>query len=117
MYRLSPYTYLTESLLGQALGHTAVQCADVELVSITPPTGQTCAQYMGPFIASSGGYLTNPDATSACKYCAYATTDAFLGQTFNIFYDNHWRDFGIFVAFILFNVRIHSIPPLSVSFY
>ena len=106
MYHLSPYTYLTEALLGQAIGRTEIQCAAVELVTITPPAAQTCADYMAPYIASAGGYLTGTSdaAGAACQYCSFATTDAFLGLTFNIFYDNHWRDLGIFAAFIVFNV-------------
>ena len=64
MYRLSPYTYLIEALLGQAIGKQPIQCSAVELVQITPPSGQTCAEYMGPYIATAGGYLTNPSASS-----------------------------------------------------
>ncbi|KAH9854553.1 ABC-2 type transporter-domain-containing protein [Lenzites betulinus] len=104
MYRLSPYTYLIEALLGQALGKQEIKCSAVELVTIQPPSGQTCAQYMGPYISAAGGYITNPDATSACEYCSFATTDAFLGTSFNIFYSHHWRNLGIFVAFIFFNL-------------
>ncbi|CDO77419.1 hypothetical protein BN946_scf184857.g26 [Trametes cinnabarina] len=104
MYRLSPFTYLIEALLGQALGKQPIQCAPVELVTIQPPSGQSCAQYMEPYIAMAGGYLTNPDASSGCQYCEFSTTDGFLGTSFNIFYSHHWRDLGIFVAFICFNV-------------
>ncbi|OBZ76087.1 Brefeldin A resistance protein [Grifola frondosa] len=104
MYRLSPFTYLIEALLGQAIGKHPITCAPVELVTIQPPSGQTCTQYMGPFISRAGGYLTNPDATAGCQYCSFSTTDAFLGTSFNIFYSNHWRDLGIFVAFIIFNI-------------
>ncbi|OSX63435.1 hypothetical protein POSPLADRAFT_1074039 [Postia placenta MAD-698-R-SB12] len=104
MYRLSPYTYLIEALLGQAIGHSKITCAAVELVNLDPPSGQTCQQYLGPFIETSGGYLTNGEATSNCEYCAYSTTDAFLEESFNIVYAHHWRDFGIFCAFIIFNI-------------
>ncbi|OSD01072.1 pleiotropic drug resistance ABC transporter [Trametes coccinea BRFM310] len=104
MYRLSPYTYLIEALLGQALGKRPIQCSSVELVTIQPPSGQSCSQYMEPYISMAGGYLTNPDATSGCQYCEFSTTDAFLGTSFNIFFSNHWRDLGIFAAFICFNL-------------
>lgn len=125
MYRLSPYTYLIEALLGQgmsvaflqsgvsncavssAIGHSKITCAAVELVNLDPPSGQTCQQYLGPFIETSGGYLTNGEATSNCEYCAYSTTDAFLEESFNIVYAHHWRDFGIFCAFIIFNVSLY----------
>ncbi|KZT66729.1 hypothetical protein DAEQUDRAFT_714433 [Daedalea quercina L-15889] len=104
MYRVSPFTYLIEAMLGQALGHSDIICSSTELVTIEPPSGQTCGQYMSNFIQTSGGYLTNEDATSACQYCAYRTTDAFLGASFNIYYSHHWRDFGIFCVYIAFNI-------------
>lgn len=121
-YRLSPFTYLIEGLLGQclslslddyvlftrcfaAVGLQQINCSPVEFVNIIPPSGQTCAQYMSTFISSSGGYLANPNATSSCQFCGVRTTDELLGANFNIFYDHHWRDFGLMIAFILFNVR------------
>ncbi len=104
MYRVSPYTYLVEGLLGYALGHQPVTCSSVELVPITPPAGQTCAQYMGPYIAQVGGYLADPSASDTCQFCQYENTDGFLENSFNIFYANHWRNLGIFAAFIVINV-------------
>ncbi|KAH9927376.1 pleiotropic drug resistance ABC transporter [Amylocystis lapponica] len=104
MYRLTPFTYLLEALIGQAVGHSDITCAAVELAQVTPPSGQTCSQYLDPFISRAGGYVTNPDATSECMYCAFSTTDAFLGSSFNILYSHRWRDVGIFCAFIVFNV-------------
>ncbi|KAL4248575.1 ABC transporter superfamily protein [Abortiporus biennis] len=104
MYRVSPYTYLIEGILGQAIGHKPIQCSAVEYVSVDPPSGQSCAQYLNPFINNAGGYLTNPDATSACQYCAFATTDQYLLTNFNIQYSHHWRNFGLFWVFIGFNI-------------
>ncbi|KAG5716666.1 Brefeldin A resistance protein [Termitomyces sp. T112] len=104
MYRLSPYTYLMEGLVGQALGRKPVVCSPVELVSLNPPSGQTCQDYLQTFINNSGGYVTNPTATSGCQFCAFATTDQYLESTFNIFYSHHWRNFGIFIAYVIFNI-------------
>lgn len=106
MYRLSPYTYLVEGLLGQALGQQQVNCSAVEFVTIQPPSGLSCAEYMGPYINQAGGYLSNPDATSACQFCSVRTTDEFLGYAFNIFYDHRWRDAGIVAGAIAFNVSL-----------
>ncbi|KAI0930785.1 hypothetical protein AcV7_004877 [Taiwanofungus camphoratus] len=103
MYHVSPYTYVIEGLLGQVIGKQSISCTSDELVTVDPPSGQTCTQYMGPFINTAGGYLTNPNATSGCGYCSYATTDAFLAQRFNIYYSRHWRDLGLVCAFIGFN--------------
>lgn len=129
MYHLSPYTYLIEGVLGQgshalmfvkfqaftytsniAIGKQDVDCTPVELVTLTPPSGQTCGTYMQQYISSAGGYLTNPDASSACKFCSVRTTDQFLEANFNIEYSRHWRDFGFVLVFVAFNV---SILPFS----
>ncbi|KZT00050.1 uncharacterized protein LAESUDRAFT_739756 [Laetiporus sulphureus 93-53] len=104
MYRVSPYTYLVEALTGQAVGHTSIVCRDVELTTVQPPSNYTCEQYLGPFVSVVGGYLTNPNATSSCEYCAYSTTDTFLGDNFNIYYSRHWRDLGLFCVYIGFNI-------------
>lgn len=104
MYRVSPYTYLVEGLLGYALGHQPITCSSAELVPITPPAGQTCGQYMDPYISLVGGYLADRDATDTCRFCQFQTTDGFLENSFNIFYSHHWRNLGIFAAFIVINV-------------
>ncbi|PPR00573.1 hypothetical protein CVT24_005458 [Panaeolus cyanescens] len=106
MYRLSPYTYLIEGLLGQALGRKEINCAPVEFATLEPPAGLTCNEYMSNYMSFAGGYLTNPDATSACQFCSVRTSDEFLGLAFNIYYDNHWRNFGIMIAFIVFNIAL-----------
>ena len=104
MYRLSPYTYLVEGLLGQAIGQKEISCSDIELVQVNPPSGQTCASFLDPFISTAGGYITNPDATSACNYCSFRTTDQFLASSFNIEWSHRWRNVGLMFVFIVFNV-------------
>ncbi|KIJ14545.1 hypothetical protein PAXINDRAFT_169702, partial [Paxillus involutus ATCC 200175] len=42
MYRVSPFTYLIEGLLGQAIGHQPINCSSTELVTVQPPSGMTC---------------------------------------------------------------------------
>jgi ABC-type multidrug transport system permease subunit len=88
-----------------AIGGQQVNCSAIEFVNITPPSGQTCGQYMNPYISSAGGYLTNPDATSACNFCGVRTTDDLMAVNYNIFYSHRWRNSGFMVAFIVFNVR------------
>jgi len=104
MYHLSPYTYFIEGLLGQALGKKPIVCSAIELVTLEPPSGRTCQDYLQTYIDNSGGYLTNPTAITGCEFCAFASTDQFLGSSFNIFYSHHWRDFGITVGYIIFNI-------------
>ena len=104
MYRVTPFTYLIEGVVGQAVGRSEINCASTEFVTIQPPSGQTCTQYLQTYISEAGGYLANPNATSDCSYCSSRTTDEFLYRNFNILYDHHWRDLGIFIAYCLFNV-------------
>jgi ATP-binding cassette subfamily G (WHITE) protein 2 (SNQ2) len=108
MYRLSPYTYLIEGLLGQALGKQLINCAPVEFVTLNPPSGLSCQDYMAPFMSYAGGYLSNPEATSDCQFCSSRTTDQLLELNFNIFYGHRWRNVGFMVAFIVFNVSLAS---------
>ncbi|KDQ56615.1 hypothetical protein JAAARDRAFT_131673 [Jaapia argillacea MUCL 33604] len=104
MYRVSPYTYLIEGLLGQALGKTEITCNEVEYVMLTPPSGQTCGNYLQNYMSMAGGYLTNPNASSDCQFCSARTADQFLGLNFNIEYSHHWRNLGLMFVYIAFNI-------------
>ena len=86
------------------LGGQQIDCADIEFSYIDPPSGQTCSQYLGPYISANGGYVQNSGATSQCQFCRYRTTDEYLLNNFNIEYSHRWRDLGIFIVFIAFNV-------------
>ncbi|KAF7428110.1 hypothetical protein PC9H_007329 [Pleurotus ostreatus] len=103
MYHLSPFTYYIEGILGQALGRSAIVCSEIEYVTVNPPAGQTCSQFFQQYISNAGGYLEFPDASSGCRFCAFASTDEFLFSGFNITYGHRWRNFGIMLAFIVFN--------------
>ena len=112
-YHLSPYTYFIEGVFGQLIGRQEIHCSPVEFVTLDPPAGQTCARYMERFISFEGGYLTNPEATSSCQFCSVKSSDKFLADIINVFYDHHWRNFGIMVAFIAFNVGFLSLSSAS----
>ncbi|CCM04556.1 uncharacterized protein FIBRA_06737 [Fibroporia radiculosa] len=99
MYRVSPFTYLVE-----AIGRQDITCASQELVTLNPIPGSTCVAYLESFIDTVGGYLVNPDATNACLYCPYRTTDQYMLNAFNIKYSLHWRDTGIVLGTIAFNI-------------
>ena len=133
MYHLSPFTYLIEALLGQgtivlslqrfrapqltilllAVGRQLINCAEKELSTLQPPAGQSCGAFMAEYITNRGGYLTNPNDLSNCRFCSSRTTDQWMEPSFNIFYSHHWRDFGIFCAYILFNVRCRSLSCIN----
>lgn len=85
----------------------------MEYVPVVPPTGMNCLQYLRPYIENAGGYIWDANARDVCRYCPMRNTDQFLGPLFNIYYENHWRDFGLLLVFIAFNVScISSINEL-----
>ncbi|KAL2266038.1 hypothetical protein VTJ83DRAFT_5390 [Remersonia thermophila] len=109
LYELNPFTRLIGGMVVTALHGFKVDCSQEELSVFTPPQGESCAQYMGPFFERGGpGYLVdNGNATIGgnCEYCAYSVGDEFyrpLGWSF----DQRWRDLGIYVAFIASNMAI-----------
>ncbi|KAH8110884.1 P-loop containing nucleoside triphosphate hydrolase protein [Phellopilus nigrolimitatus] len=106
MYRASPFTYLVEGLLGQAVGNQQIQCSPVEFSIVNPPSGLTCYTYLSTFIDNFGGYVNNPEATRSCQYCPARTTDEFLEGNFNIFYAHRWRNVAIVIGASLFNVLL-----------
>jgi ATP-binding cassette, subfamily G (WHITE), member 2, SNQ2 len=114
MYRISPYTYSIEGLLGTAIGRSEITCAEIEYVTVTPPSGMTCAAYLQRYIDAAGGYILDGNATGQCEVCPYRTTDQFLGTTFNIEYGHRWRNVGIFIGFIGFNVSFPDLIALLV---
>ncbi|GAM89927.1 hypothetical protein ANO11243_079670 [Dothideomycetidae sp. 11243] len=102
IYYVVPSTYWIAGVLAATLKGIEVRCAQNEVARFDVPAGQTCASYAGPFANSSGGYLLNPSATSACEYCPYSSADEYLA-TLNIKPDQMWRNFGIFLAFCISN--------------
>lgn len=76
-----------------------------EFRTFDPPSGQQCLAYAQSYINSVGGYINNPNATSACEYCTYATGEDFY-RPLGISFDNRWRDLGIFIAFLVFNIFV-----------
>lgn len=105
MYRVSPFTYLISAMLSTSVRDTTVSCAANEFRSFTPPPGQTCYQFMEPYINEVGGYLSAStiNATDGCSYCAILETNKFL-EAESINPKDAWRNFGIIWAYIAFNV-------------
>jgi hypothetical protein len=101
MYWTSPIQYMIGATVSNALHDVTVVCTQQELNIIQPPSGMSCGQYLGPFLASPQnlGQLLNPNATSSCEYCRYAEGDAYLASL-NMFWSQRWRNFGIFSAYV-----------------
>jgi len=103
MYYISPFHYLVEGLLTDAVGATELVCAPNEYLNFDPPSGSTCTQYLKEYLAAAGtGYFLDPNATTACQFCPISDTNIFLAQL-SLYYDNAWRDFGLMFIYIIFN--------------
>jgi ATP-binding cassette subfamily G (WHITE) protein 2 (SNQ2) len=98
----SPLTYYIKGQLGTVLHGLPVICDGEDMARFNPPPGQTCDAYAGQWAAQTGGYLTNPTATSMCGYCQYSNGDQYL-QTLDSPYNFRWQSFGIFLGFTIFN--------------
>ncbi|EAW06570.1 putative ABC transporter [Aspergillus clavatus NRRL 1] len=101
MYWLTPFHYLIEGFLGVLTHKVPLRCVSREMASFSPPSGSTCQGYAGSFARQAGGYVQDA-ANGLCSYCQYSVGDAFAAS-FNVFYSNKWRAYGIFWAFVGFN--------------
>ncbi|KAG6331298.1 hypothetical protein ID866_7790 [Astraeus odoratus] len=101
-YPLDPYTRSVSAMLSTELHGLPIRCAQNEFVVFNPPTNQTCAEWAGDFVTAFGGYLDDPDATTACHYCHYAVGDEFF-LPLNMRFENRWRDALILFSFFVFN--------------
>jgi ATP-binding cassette subfamily G (WHITE) protein 2 (PDR) len=105
MYRLSPFTYWIGGIVATGLSGRQVVCSSTETSVFDPPSGQTCGDYLGPYLQTAPGTLQNPNDTTQCQYCSIQTSDQFLAGS-NIFWGERWRNFGIVWAFIIFNIAM-----------
>jgi ABC-type multidrug transport system permease subunit len=103
MYRVSPFTYWIGGIVSTMLHGRPVTCSASETSIFDPPSGQTCGQYLAPFLEMAPGRLQNPDSKDSCRYCTFDNADQYLAGS-NIFWSQRWRNFGIMWAYILFNI-------------
>jgi ABC-type multidrug transport system permease subunit len=106
MYRVNPLTYVVEGFLATTLADAPVYCLPRELLQFDAPVGQSCREYIAPYIAEHGGYLAagnNNDTSSSCTYCPMSESNAFMASK-NLSFDNRWRDFALVWAYCVFNI-------------
>ncbi|KDQ33995.1 hypothetical protein PLEOSDRAFT_1091717 [Pleurotus ostreatus PC15] len=103
LYELVPYTRTMASTVATELHGLMITCKRDEFAIFDPPSGETCAAWASAFVSVVGGYLDNPDDTSACRYCQFRVGDEFF-EPLNIRYSNRWRDVWILFAYFVFNV-------------
>ncbi|OEJ83075.1 ATP-dependent permease PDR12 [Hanseniaspora osmophila] len=102
MYKVSPFTYVVQSLVSSIVHNKKVICNPHEFAILDPPQGQTCEQFLAFYRDENKGYIDNPDATDNCRYCPYTVSDQIVEQ-YGIRWDQRWRNFGLLWAYIVFN--------------
>lgn len=105
MYRASPFTYWTAGMVATQLHDRPVDCSTSETSVFSPPSGQTCGEYMQPYLTKAPGRLQNPQATQDCQYCSLRVADQYLAGS-NIYWSERWRNFGIVWAYVVFNIFV-----------
>eukprot|EP01132_Coremiostelium_polycephalum_P003856 gene3856-4807_t len=105
MYHLNPCTYFLEGIITNILKNVKVECSDADLLKFTPPAGQTCNEYTANFTSSYPiGKVVGGDTTD-CGYCIFSKGEDYY-NTLDWKYENRYRDFGIMVAYWIFNTGL-----------
>lgn len=103
MYRVSPFTYWVGGMLAVGIANAPVNCADYEMLKVPALDGMTCGEYLSGFATKNFGKVANPLSTGVCDYCRVVDTNSYLASL-NISYHQRWRNLGIFMAYIAFNM-------------
>ncbi|KAF7555313.1 hypothetical protein G7046_g6583 [Stylonectria norvegica] len=103
LYRASPLSYWVSAVLSTGIANVEVTCASNEWTVMSPPTGQTCGDYLADYISRMGGYVRDAEATVDCNYCRISDTNVYLASISSD-YGTRWRDFGIVWVYIVFNI-------------
>jgi len=103
MYYVSPFTYLLSGMLSTAVANTDIVCAANEILTMQPPPGWTCAEYLNEYVSMAGGYIVDGNATDECGFCSMASTNQFLTAV-STPYSEAWRNLGIVWIYIVVNV-------------
>jgi ATP-binding cassette subfamily G (WHITE) protein 2 (SNQ2) len=105
MWRLSPLTYYIGNLVTSILHELPINCSQQELTRFHPPPGVNCGTYAKRYMENFAGDIVNPGATDICEFCPYDFGDQFLANM-HVNYSNIYRNIGLFVAYICFNLLL-----------
>lgn len=105
MYRVSPFTYWIGGIVSTALHGRTINCSPSETATFNAPPGSTCGKYLSPILSQVPGVLQNPNDTQGCRYCPFRNADQYLAGS-DIFWSERWRNFGIFWAYIVFDIAV-----------
>ncbi|KAJ6262582.1 ABC multidrug transporter atrF [Drechslerella dactyloides] len=113
LFYVNPAAWATRSAVGNAVHGIQVACSAEELVTFHPPSGQTCAQFAGEWLAGATGYFVDANARENCQYCTYKTGDEYL-SFLNIKYDDRFNYFGYLWIFVFTNIALVFIAYAAV---
>lgn len=103
LYRCSPFTYFVQGTLATGLSNAEMHCSAKEYLVFKPPEGKTCGEYMSNYMKVAGGFLEDETSKKQCKFCQVRTKNDYLNQS-NIYWNDRWRDWGIFICYIAINI-------------
>lgn len=92
-------------MLSVGLANARISCSTEEFLHFSPASNWNCSTYLAPYIEEFGGYLINSSmgSTTECVFCSANETNIFL-KSVSAEYGNRWRNFGIFLVYVVFNV-------------
>ena len=113
MFRLSPFTWIIEGMMGNVIHDQPVQCEPKEFNVLYPPSGMSCDDYLGDFSwtfdkappeSRTGYYEQGPNGT--CHYCVMRHGEDYL-QSILLDSSHRYRDIGFIIAYIAFNYGLY----------
>ena len=108
MFYLSPFTWIVEGILGNAIGGVDVQCLVEEMNQVNPPPGKDCHSWLDPFTTgpnARGYWKPNPKNDGSCLYCQYQKGDDYLSSVW-LNANHRYADLGIILAYTAFNTAL-----------
>lgn len=103
MYRVSPLTYLSSAMMSAGVANNPVACSAIEVLRVSPPSGQSCEQYLSAYRNYTGATLLPMDADGKCGICPISQTNTFLDSV-DVIYGDRWRYLGIAVVYVVINI-------------
>lgn len=80
IHYLNTFTYLMGSLINFALFDKTIECTESELAIFNPPATEACGDFLSNYLQGidSRSNVLNPEDTSDCRVCQYASGADYL---------------------------------------
>lgn len=99
MYRMSPLTYLAAAMMAAGIANAPVECSDIEVLSVTRPTGETCDEYPSAYQCYARGTIINPNSADKCRFYPLQNTNTYL-DSMGAEYSQRWRNATLMLVYI-----------------